>query len=426
MLRILLLSDIHFIHCEDDENDYRSLETAFVEAMDEVRDSGGLSQILICGDIANTGQSSEYDTAEAFLKRIFDRLECDEKRTQVYVVPGNHDIDRNINKETRLSFKPTLLDPTKADDFIKNAKHVELDTLKIIYSPFKEYHKFANAHSSIDGIAEGILSESPNFNDKGFRKEVELGVLDNYIIKLHCLNSALLCDKEDVNDPRSIKSGEHKLYIPRFAYNVDTPITTVNISMMHHPHAWFNNEAELMEVFDRKFKIQIFGHVHTQSIYQKEEGKSPIRLQVGSLHPGKGGDPEKYAPMYNILELDVVKGVLKMKVLCYSWDGEQFNKNDTYSYSKKIALGKKAGRTTNQKKEISKIKEVVEKSDELYKLRFRFFYSNHIKEIINEIEPSFYDKGKPEYVNATAFFKTIASKPLLINKLETALTKYSD
>jgi hypothetical protein len=181
-----------------------------------------------------------------------------------------------------------------------------------------------------------------------------------------------------------------------------------------------------MEVFDRKFQIQIFGHVHTQSIYPKEEGKSPIRLQVGSLHPGKGGDSEKYAPMYNILELDVVKGVLKMKVLCYSWDGEQFNKNDTYSYSKKIALGKKAGRTTNQKKEVSKIKEVVEKSDELYKLRFRFFYSNHIKEIINEIEPSFYDKGKPEYVNATAFFKTIASKPLLINKLETALTKYSD
>lgn len=72
MLRILLLSDIHFIHCEDDENDYRSLETAFVEAMDEVRDSGGLTQILICGDIANKGQENEYQTAEAFLKRVFE------------------------------------------------------------------------------------------------------------------------------------------------------------------------------------------------------------------------------------------------------------------------------------------------------------------------------------------------------------------
>ena len=93
MLRILLLSDIHFIHCEDDENIYRSLETAFVEAMDDVRDSGGVNQILICGDIANKGQENEYQTAEAFLKRVFERLGCDEKQTQVYVVPGNHDIN---------------------------------------------------------------------------------------------------------------------------------------------------------------------------------------------------------------------------------------------------------------------------------------------------------------------------------------------
>lgn len=71
MLRILLLSDIHFIHCEDDENEYRSLETAFVEAMDEVRENSGLNHILICGDIANKSLESEYEKAEEFLKSIF-------------------------------------------------------------------------------------------------------------------------------------------------------------------------------------------------------------------------------------------------------------------------------------------------------------------------------------------------------------------
>ena len=101
MLRILLLSDIHFIHCEDDENVYRSLETAFVEAMDEVRESGGLDQIFICGDIANKGQEDEYQTAESFLKRVYDRLGCDEKKTQLYVVPGNHDVNRNTGKSER-------------------------------------------------------------------------------------------------------------------------------------------------------------------------------------------------------------------------------------------------------------------------------------------------------------------------------------
>lgn len=426
MLRILLLSDIHFIHCEDDENDYRSLETAFVEAMDEVRDSGGLTQILICGDIANKGQENEYQAAEAFLKRVFEHLGCDEKQTQVYVVPGNHDINRNTNMATRLAWRPTLLDPSKADDFIKNAKHVELDTLKMIYSPFSAFHKFANAHSSLDGIAEAIFLNAPNFEFKSFRKEVELGVLDNYIIKLHCINSALLCDKDDVNDPRDMKEGEHKLFIPKSAYNPDTPSTTVNISMMHHPHAWFENETALRTEFDRKFKFQIYGHVHTQSISQDVEGKSAIRLQVGSLHPGQEGDPELYPPIYNILEIDVVKGVLKVKVNCYSWNGEEFVKNDNFSCQRRVALKKKSSRTTNQKKVVSKMKTAVENSDEVYALRYRLYNSEHIKEVISDINPKAYDDDKEDYVNAMIYFKTIATKKEMLEQLRAVLTKYGD
>lgn len=426
MLRILLLSDIHFIHCEDDENYYRSLETAFVEAMDDVRDTGGLDNILICGDIANKGQENEYEKAEEFLKRVFDHLGCDETKTRVFVVPGNHDINRNINKDDRLALQSTLLDMSKADDFIKEAKHGETDIIKLIYSPFEAFHRFANKHSSLDGIAEGILSEAPNFNDKGFRKEVELGILDKYIIKLHCLNSALLCDENDVNDPDNIKYGEHKLYIPRFAYNPATDSMYVNISMMHHPHKWFYNERDLVQEFDRKFKIQLYGHVHTQSVYQAEDGKSPVRLQLGSLQPGQDGDPNRYPPVYSILELDIVRGVLKMEVICYSWDGVQFNQDPRFSYEKKIELKKKSHRTAIQKKEVEKMKEVVANSDELYALRYRFFSSGHIKEIISDINAKAYDESKPEYANALIFFKSQSSKSEVIEKLSAALTKYGD
>lgn len=426
MLKILLLSDIHFIHCEDDENDYRSLETAFVEAMDELRDSGGVNQILICGDIANKGQESEYQTAEAFLKRVLERLGCDEKKTQVYVVPGNHDINREINKTARFGWRSTLLDKSQAESFIYAAKHDELDILRKLYSPFSAFHKFANAHSSLDGIAEAIFLNAPNFDFRSYRKEIELGVLDNYIIKLHCLNSALLCDKDDVNDPRDMKPGEHKLFIPKAAYNPDTPSTVVNISMMHHPHAWFINGSDLRTEFDYKFKLQIYGHVHTQSITQEVKGKSAIRLQVGSLHPGQEGDPEVYPPLYNILELDVVKNELKVKVICYSWDGEQFNENKGFSYQGKVALRKKKSRTANQKKKVTKMKTAVENSEEVYALRYRLYNSEHIKEVICEVNPKAYDDDKEEYVNAMVYFKSIASKKDGLELLSAALTKYGD
>mgnify|MGYP000166429528 CR=1 FL=1 len=312
-----------------------------------------------------------------------------------------NDIDRNVNKSSRLSFRSSLLDPASGDDFIYNAKHKELDALRILYSPLEAYHKFANMHSSADAIAVGILEGVPNFNDKGFRKEVQLGTLDNYVIMLHCLNSTLACDKYDVNDPIAITPEEHKLFLTKYAYNPDTPITTVNISMMHHPLAWFDNNKDMQEEFDHKFKVQIYGHVHTQSIQQDIEGKSPIRLQCGSLHPGNYGNPELYPPVYNILELNVTRGVLRLNVICFSWDGEKFMKDDRFCYTRKITLPEKRKRSSRQRREVSltKSKEMNEK--EMYEIRYHFFRSRHIKEIILAMNPKSYDENKPEYANAS-------------------------
>lgn len=426
MLRILLLSDIHFIHCEDDENEYRSLETAFKEAMEDIRDAGGVSQILICGDVANKGKAEEYEKAETFIKEVFERLGCDEKQTQLYVVPGNHDIDRDISRVSRQSFIPTLLDPTKGDDFVYNAKHKELDALRILYSPLESYHKFANLHSSADAIAVGMLEGAPNFNDKGFRKEVKLGTLDDYVIMLHCLNSTLACDEDEVNDPDAMAPNEHKLFLTKYAYNPDTPITTVNISMMHHPLAWFENNKAMQEEFDRKFKVQIYGHVHTQSIQQEREGKSAIRFQCGSLHPGHYGDPDLYPPVYNLLELNVVKGIMRFKVTCYSWDGERFKKNDRFCYTRKIALPKKKKRTPQQRKVVIQTKSMEMNVKEMYELRYRFFSSRHIKEVILAMNPKAYDESKPEHANASAFFRSIAAKEDEVARLQEYLNRYAD
>lgn len=426
MLKILLLSDIHFIHCEDDENEYRSLETAFMEAMDDIRDDGGVNQILICGDVANKGRAEEYEKAEAFIKDVFEHLGCDEKQTQLYVVPGNHDIDRCVNKSSRLLFRPMLLDPDKGDEFIYNAKHKELDALRILYSPLEAYHKFANMHSSADAIAVGILEGVPNFNDKGFRKEVQLGTLDNYVIMLHCLNSTLACDEDEVNDPNAVAPNEHKLFLTKYAYNPDTPITTVNISMMHHPLAWFENNEAIQEEFDRKFKVQIYGHVHTQSIKQDREGKSAIRLQCGSLHPGNYGDSEIYPPVYNILELNIKRGVLNFSVICYSWDGEQFMKDDRFCYTRKIILPKKSKRSTHQRKEVSQIKSAEMNAKEVYEIRYRFFSSRHIKEIILAMNSKAYDENKPEHANAISFFRSISAKADEMAKLQEQLNTFSD
>jgi hypothetical protein len=64
--------------------------------------------------------------------------------------------------------------------------------------------------------------------------------------------------------------------------------------------------------------------------------------------------------------------------------------------------------------------------DKLYDLRYRFYKSEHIKEIISEIDDTSYDDNKPEYANAKAFFEANSSKPDVVEKLEIALSKYGD
>ena len=64
--------------------------------------------------------------------------------------------------------------------------------------------------------------------------------------------------------------------------------------------------------------------------------------------------------------------------------------------------------------------------DKLYNLRYCFYKSEHIKEIISEIDDTSYDDSKPEYVNAKVFFEANSSKPDFVEKLGMALLKYND
>ena len=58
-------------------------------------------------------------------------------------------------------------------------------------------------------------------------------------------------------------------------------------------------------------------------------------------------------------------------------------------------------------------------------LKFRFFNSEHIKEIICDIDKLSYNDDKPEYANAVEFFKTL-EKVNDLQQLKEKLEKYGD
>lgn len=113
-------------------------------------------------------------------------------------------------------------------------------------------------------------------------------------------------------------------------------------------------------------------------------------------------------------------------MLQLGWDGEQFIKDDRFCFTRKIILPKKSKRSTHQRKEVSQIKSAEMNAKEVYEIRYRFFSSRHIKEIILAMNSKAYDENKPEHANAISFFRSISAKADEMAKLQEQLNTFSD
>lgn len=59
--------------------------------------------------------------------------------------------------------------------------------------------------------------------------------------------------------------------------------------------------------------------------------------------------------------------------------------------------------------DVSKLNNKEMNEKEMYKIRYQFISSPHIKEIILAMNPKAYDENKPEYANAICFFRSISA-----------------
>jgi len=96
-LVLVHLSDIHFtgssgtsVHDLDSEVRNEILRDAATVA----KGLGGATGVVVTGDIAFSGQRAEYDRAASWLLEFCRAIGCPDE--SVWVVPGNHDVDRKI------------------------------------------------------------------------------------------------------------------------------------------------------------------------------------------------------------------------------------------------------------------------------------------------------------------------------------------
>jgi calcineurin-like phosphoesterase family protein len=99
-LRVLHVSDLH-LRSEAAEPDAwrrrRVLGDAWEKNLDAIVQRGAIDLLCFTGDLVQSGKAEEYAALTGFVDAMLKRLGLDRER--LFVVPGNHDIDRDVAKD---------------------------------------------------------------------------------------------------------------------------------------------------------------------------------------------------------------------------------------------------------------------------------------------------------------------------------------
>jgi len=338
MLTLLQLSDIHFRKKPEELDEYSQMRVRMLETLEDYCKDESINSILVCGDIAFSGKQEEYEEkAQVFISELQAKTGC--KNEQVYMVPGNHDKNRDAQgNNTRALLRDGLIYGNCDSQLLSQICQEEPRTMQRLIEPFEEYIKYASRHRCVSGAALKLyLGEKSTINDKLYWHS-EIGTIGDYRVVLYGINSCLVSDWEDRDNPQDESKG-HLQYLSKQMYNINRHRDEISISMMHHPLNFIKAGDDIERIMDGKFSIQFYGHIHKPSV-QKDD---TLRIFSGALQPPfkEMESSSDYYPVFNIIQMDIDDGILQVHIQPYEWkwvDEEDgfFVKEEIRSYQVKI------------------------------------------------------------------------------------------
>ncbi|AKZ61693.1 hypothetical protein F506_02510 [Herbaspirillum hiltneri N3] len=310
------LSDIHFGQEKDGGTDAENADAKkrlIEDASEEVGKFGGKAHgVIVTGDIAYSAREEEYALAAEWLAELTDAIGC--QRTDVQLVPGNHDIDRTKITNTIDSVLYSIREG--GDEWLD--KHLDDESdCKILYERFDAYKGFA-----LDYRCELDLNG-------GISMSAKLDLAPGRAIRFVRLNSALIC---------SGKKEEGKLILGKRQRLLPVDDGVENIVLSHHPLGWFQDSEKARGYLRGRARVFISGHEHFPrlEIVDVEDRCQLMMLAAGATAPDRVDD--KYTYKYNILafEWDEDNDALAVSLNPRTWDSSvaRFRRDDEFMNGK--------------------------------------------------------------------------------------------
>jgi calcineurin-like phosphoesterase family protein len=303
-VRILHISDLHE-RAERETEPWRRRRVfgdAWDANLDEILQDGPLDLVCFTGDAADRGRPGEFAAAGVFLKTLLVRLrlpsEC------LFVVPGNHDVDRSINADTWQAIREAAgqISPLALARWLHG-----LDC-PLGFDPDwrgQLFARFAAYRSWVKEVLDRpqLIREDRGSGPHSYRTTVEIRGAKIQIVGL---DTAWLCgDRFEAGQLRV--SDEQAM---RHLTEKGDPLDGFRLVLMHHPFDDLEaaDRTALRNCLASHADLVLRGHLHSpeSSTWQDPGGELRL-LAAGCLY--EGHQAEQYPNGCQVVTLDRSKTI---------------------------------------------------------------------------------------------------------------------
>lgn len=304
-LRWLHLSDIHFWAKNDWRDD--AARSKLITMLSEQFASGKLPKpdLIFCtGDIAQgetkpNELSDQYKSAKAFFNQVL--KVCGVKKQCLFVVPGNHDVNRNSVNEI----------------FQDGLRRQKLD--KVVDSWAKKDVVFSDAIKRMDEYGAFIKSYLPHqarkVDEKSRHCYCKTLSINGVRIGIAGFNSAWTCfDDHDQNQLWMAAEWQFNSAEKAFHKNTD-----LRIGLMHHPTSWLQSEEASLakKRIHADFHFWLHGHEHDTWVTATD---GEVMIAAGAVNAKTDSEFG-----INFVDLQLVEGRGRIHLFAYNTQENQWH-----------------------------------------------------------------------------------------------------
>lgn len=306
----LHISDIHFGHGNVSQSWDQRLVTSELRLDIAKAQKAGYPHpdvVLLTGDVAFSGgvrnragssQAAEYGEARDWLNGLMQDLGLSPEL--VFVIPGNHDIQRNVDEDRNVHR-------------LVNDLREGRDLLDSVWAYPDDEILLARRQANYLDFASGFGAKTPRLF---WMEQVKARM--GLTVRLVGLNSSLLCANDE--DQGKLDIGNEQLGLTLLRPPIE-PAELV-VALTHHPFDWLRGTATAVQIIQRYAHIHLCGHIHQadSTLISTGGGMHLVHVVAGAVHDlaTPKGAPLRYGYSFGSIHA-APDGAITLRVWPRAW-----------------------------------------------------------------------------------------------------------